>query len=148
VFAIELLAQDGPPGNSIRGRIRIGSFTEEFEASLTFWTTDDYRAAWRAALSVLSAAETATSCLVSSITDPATSNFVFCWPLYREGDDVYVQSSLIFLDELAGTFDPTRPWLFVQPRSTIDEDGNRISEWRTDIAAIRQFLATTDQMSG
>jgi hypothetical protein len=140
VFAIELLEQEGPSGDSIRGRITVGAFTEDFEASLTFWNPDDYRASWRSALSVLAAAETATSCLVSSITDPATSNFVFCWPLYRDGDDVYVQRSLIFLDELPGEFDPTRPWLFVQPRSTVDEDGNHISEWHTDMAAIRQFL--------
>jgi hypothetical protein len=148
VFAIELLEQDGPPEDSIRGRITVGAFTEEFEASLTFWTADDYRASWRAALSVLAGGETTVSCLVSSITDPATSNFVFCWPLYRDGDDVYVQSSLIFLDEISGKFDPARPWLFVQPRSTVDEDGNRISEWHTDIASIRQFRTVLDRRSG
>jgi hypothetical protein len=48
---------------------------------------------------------------------------------------------LIFLDELPAEFDPARPWLSVQPRSTVDEDGNRISEWHTDMAAIRAFLA-------
>jgi hypothetical protein len=141
VFAIELLEQEGASVDSVRGRITVGAFADEFEASLTFWSADDYRASWRSALSVLAAAETATSCLVSSITDPATSNFVFCWPLYRDGDDVYVQSSLIFLDELPGEFDPARPWLFVQPRSTVDEDGNHISEWHTGMPAVRQFLA-------
>jgi hypothetical protein len=53
-----------------------------------------------------------------------------------------VQSSLIFLDDLPGMFDPARPWLSVPPRATVDEDGNRISEWRTDMAAIRQFMAS------
>jgi hypothetical protein len=141
LFAIELLEQDGPPGESAGGRITVGDFVEEFEASLTFWGADDYRASWRAALSVLEAGS-ATSCLVSSLTDPATSNFVFCWPLYGDGDDVYVQSSLIFLEELPGTFDVARPWLYVQPRATVDEDGNHISEWRTDVTAIRQSMAS------
>jgi hypothetical protein len=145
VFAIELLEQGSEPRDSARGRITVGAFTEEFDASLTFWSADDYRASWRAALSVLIGGETAASCLVSSITDPATSNFVFCWPLYRDGDDVFVQSSLIFLDELPVKFDPACPWLFVQPRSTVDEDGNRISEWPTDIGAVRQFLSTSEQ---
>jgi hypothetical protein len=142
LFAIELLEQDGPPGESARGRITVGDFAEEFEASLTYWSADDYHASWQAALSVLAATESATSCLISSLTDPATSNFVFCWPLYRDGDDVYVQSSLIFLENLPGTFDAARPWLYVQPRATVDDDGNRISEWRTDMTAIRQFMAS------
>jgi CdiI N-terminal domain len=75
LFAIELLEQDGPPGESAGGRITVGDFVEEFEASLTFWGADDYRASWRAALSVLEAGS-ATSCLVSSLTDrlPVTSS--------------------------------------------------------------------------
>jgi hypothetical protein len=93
-------------------------------------------------MSVLAAAESATSCLLSSITDPATSNFVLCWPLYRDGDDVYVQNSLILLEELPGRFDVARPWLHVQSRATVDEDGYRISEWRTDMTAIREFVAS------
>ena len=40
VFAIELLEQE-VPGESTRGRIG-RSFHEEFEASLTFWSADDY----------------------------------------------------------------------------------------------------------
>jgi hypothetical protein len=138
VFAIELLGQD-PVSETARGRITLGEFTEGFEADLTYWGVEDYRRSWLAALSVLETGPGATSCLVSSITDPASSNFVFCWPLYRAGDDVFVQNALVFLDELTVPFDPARPWLSVQPRATVDEDGNRISEWRTEMAGIRRF---------
>jgi hypothetical protein len=33
-------------GKSARGRITVGDFAEEFEADLTFWDGDDYRASW------------------------------------------------------------------------------------------------------
>ncbi len=52
-------------------------------------------------------------------------------PTYRE----------LFLGELADVFRPTEPWLSVEPRGTVDEDGNEISEWRTTIDEVRAFLS-------
>lgn len=46
-----------------------------------------------------------------------------------------MQNSLILLE------DPESPWLSVGPREAIDENGNRISEWYTDITAVREFRA-------
>ncbi|MFF5538371.1 hypothetical protein ACFY71_38975 [Streptomyces cinerochromogenes] len=88
---------------------------------------------------VLERGDDATSCLISSITDPANSNFIFCWPLYRSGEMVYVQNSIIFPEDLAEDFDPAGPWRFVEPRSTVDEEGHEISEWQTTISEIRRF---------
>jgi hypothetical protein len=83
--------------------------------------------------------ENSTSCLISSITDPGTANFIFCWPIYRDGEDVYVQSSIIFLDGLEEQFNPQEPWRYVEVRSLVDEDGNQISEWSTTISQVRWF---------
>jgi hypothetical protein len=123
------------------GRITVDGFFETFEMSLTFWNAEEYRASWRDALGELGKRDNATSCLVSSITDPSTSNFVFCWPLYRNGDDVFVQNAVIFLEDLTESFDPARPWLSVRPHASVDEDGNRISEWLTDMSEVRRFLS-------
>jgi hypothetical protein len=60
--------------------------------------------------------------------------------MYREGDDVYIQNAIIFLDETEGVFDPEAPWSFVEPRHRIDEDGNRISEWVTSMDSLREFF--------
>ncbi|WP_078516759.1 hypothetical protein [Streptomyces sp. HGB0020] len=109
---------------------------------LTYWDVAMYRASWVRALSFLERANDATSCLISSITDPEKSNFISCWPLYRAGEIVYVQNSIIFLEELAEDFVPAEPWRFVEPRSTIDEDGNEISEWQTTIGDVREFLGS------
>ncbi|MFE5935756.1 hypothetical protein ACFQ69_10260 [Streptomyces sp. NPDC056470] len=121
------------------GRIKVGEFTEKFLMDLSFWTVDDYRRSWDAALRKLEDAENSTSCLIASITDPAASNFISCWPMYRDGEVVYVQNSIIFLDELHEQFNPQEPWRYVEDRSTVDEDGNRISEWSTSTSQVRRF---------
>lgn len=143
-FSIEAI-DETPSENEISsrsqavGRIKVGDFTETFRMDLSFWTVDEYRQSWRRALAELQRAEKVTSCLISSITDPECSNFISCWPMYRDGDAVYLQNSIIFLAELDEPFDPQEPWRYVQPRSSVDEDGNRISEWVTSVSQVRQF---------
>jgi hypothetical protein len=145
VFAIELQSSreadeenDGPAETS--GRIIIGDFTETFRVPLGFWDESDYRRSWRQAFGVLDANPRSTSCLITSMTDPRSSNFLFCWPMYREGEDVFIQNAVIFLDEIEETFDPATPWAYVEPRRGIDEDGNKISEWITSIDSLREFF--------
>ncbi|WP_158920174.1 hypothetical protein [Streptomyces sp. NBRC 109706] len=145
VFAITLdpgqLSPDAIGQVEALGVIRIGAFQEEFHASLSFWSADDYRRSWRAGFAVLADDPAATSCLVTSISDPATSNFVFCWPLYRSGETVYVQNSLIFLEELTSPFDPAAPWHSVLPRETVGEEDQPISEWTTNMTALSEFFS-------
>ncbi|WP_211289327.1 hypothetical protein [Luteimicrobium subarcticum] len=122
------------------GRITIGDFSEIFFMDLSYWGVDQYERSWRSALRHLLSGDGSISCLVSSITEPSTSNFVFTWPLYRLTEDVAVRNSILFLDELDSPFDAEQPWKSVRPRRVTDEDGDRISEWRVSIAAIREFL--------
>ncbi|MFD7939026.1 hypothetical protein ACFV4T_31655 [Streptomyces sp. NPDC059755] len=121
------------------GRITVGGFSETFVMGQTYWDLKHYEASWSNALRALEESRVRTSCLISSITNPKTANFISCWPLYRIDDAVYVQNSLILLAELDHSFDPDVPWLSVGPREVIDEDGNKISEWRTDILELRDF---------
>ncbi|MES9524792.1 hypothetical protein [Streptomyces capoamus] len=106
---------------------------------LTYWDVEQYQASWAGALRVLERGDYATSCLIASITDPADSNFIFCWPLYRSGETVYIQNSIIFLEDHAEDFNPAEPWRYVRPRSTVDEEGHEISQWQTTISQIRRF---------
>ncbi|MGW4562288.1 hypothetical protein ACWEN3_07685 [Streptomyces sp. NPDC004561] len=127
-------------GESATGRITVGDFEESFPMDLTYWGVEQYQASWVRALRVIDREHDATSCLISSITDPASSNFIFCWPLYRSAEIVYVQNSIIFLEDLTEGFSLDDPWRSIEPRSTVDEDGHDISEWQTTIHEVRQFL--------
>lgn len=136
-FELSILDGGHPEPGEALGRIRISDFTEVFCLSLRFWSAADYRQSWRRSIEhLLSGGQAAVSCLITSITDPSNSNFVMTWALYRERSVVHVQNSVVFLDE---QFDPGMPWLAIQPRVTLNEDGMRISEWRTELTAIRSF---------
>ncbi|GAA1807029.1 hypothetical protein GCM10009735_45100 [Actinomadura chokoriensis] len=147
-FSIEVIDDPVPEGatsssSAAVARIRIGGFTEMFLMDLSFWSVDEYRRSWESALREIERSENAISCLIASMTDPAVSNFISCWPMYRDGDAIYVQNSLIILDGLNEPFDPQKPWRYVEPHSEVDEDGNRISEWVTSAAEVRQFREST-----
>jgi hypothetical protein len=121
------------------GEIQLGDDHEFFQSVVTYWTVEDYAASWTTALRRL-VAGTASTCLITSVTDPATTNFVITWPMYRVGYDVYVQNRYLFLEDLDDEFNPDAPWESVEPRSTIDEDGQKISEWSLHLTDIQEFL--------
>lgn len=145
MFAIELQLpretgeeNDGPAEAS--GRIVIGSFTETFRVPLGFWDESDYRRSWQQAFEVLCADPHSTSCLMTAMTDPRNSNFLACWPMYREGEDVHIQNAIILLGETGEAFDPAVPWDCVRTRRAKDEDENKISEWTTSMDSLREFF--------
>jgi CdiI N-terminal domain len=142
MFSIEInresLHDDGTRPDHAVGVIFIDGFVESFRVPLGYWSIDDYRQSWCAALHVLEEYEHSRSCLAVSMSDPETTNYIFLWPLYREADVVYVQNSVLFLDEVK-SFSPGSPWLSVPLRERINEDGQVISEWMTDMASIREF---------
>jgi hypothetical protein len=121
------------------GELRLGEVHEYFQSVLGFWELGDYTKSWAIGLRRILAGASI-SCLATSVTDPATANFVETWPLYREGVDVYVHNKFLFLDQLAHEFDPKAPWESIGPRSVVNEDGQRISEWRVRLDDIRYFL--------
>lgn len=136
------LPSSGERMSSLRGpigRITINDFSETFLMDVSYWSVEQYLQNWHSALKELERSGGSTSCIVSSITDPKNSNFIVCWPMYRDGSDVYVQNHMVFLEEVEGEFDEERPWRHVRPRSVVDEDGVRISEWSTDIFQVINF---------
>jgi hypothetical protein len=121
------------------GEIVLGDDREYFHAPVHYWSARDYEENWRAALQRLVDGEEV-SCLITSMFDAKYSNFITTWPLYRIGDQVYVQNHIVFRDELDQPYDETKPWLSVGPRETVDEDGNHLSEWIISLEGVRQFL--------
>jgi hypothetical protein len=74
------------------------------------------------------------------MTDPEISNFLVRWPMYRDGEAVYLQNALILLSELEVDFDAKEPWAAIGPHHIIDEDGNKVSEWETSMDSLRDFF--------
>lgn len=136
MFSVRILERQAPIG---RGEIVVNGLREEFESSLEYWTAKQYEAQWWEALRGITSSESMTA-LISSITDPRTANFFCWWPLYKEGESVFVQNQVLMLDEVRERFSLDRIIDFVPVRETADEDGNPISEWQTSVEEISAFL--------
>lgn len=145
-FSIRLLPDSVPdldPGVIAGlGVIEIESFQERFIASLMYWSADDYRRHWRQAIERITQAS-AVSCLITSMLDPATASHIFWWPMYLVKNTVFIQNHILFFDKLLSPFDERNPFSFVPERRTIDEDGNKISEWAVQIGDLEEFLINT-----
>jgi CdiI N-terminal domain len=121
------------------GVIQIGSFQERFIASLMYWSADDYKRHWKQAIErILHSSDV--SCLITSMIDPTTGNHIFWWPMYRVNEHVFIQNHILFFDQLQSPFDERNPFSSITERQTIDEDGNRISEWSVQINELEEFL--------
>lgn len=124
------------------GFIRLATFEERFVAPLVYWTVADYRRQWREGIRRCLDGQTR-SCLITSMRDLAIANFIQWWPLYRVGDEVYVQNQLLFLESIHGAFQPGDPYAHVPERRTASEDGEAISEWHIGIADLQVFFDQT-----
>jgi hypothetical protein len=139
-FSIGFVAPPTLSSRSKLGRIQIGDFSESFEASLEFWSTDTYVSHWKESIRRIVAGE-AKSCLITSLTDPATSNFLIWWPIYREFDQVYFQNHVLMLGKLTKPFDLTRPVDSIPTRDVVSANNEHVSEWSIPVCDLLEFLA-------
>ena len=119
------------------GELTLGNYKERFYAPLIYWSADDYRNHWtKAAGRVVSGLEAA---FFVRVYNPLIANFLEWWPMYPEGQFVYAQNHLLFLDQLDGPLDITDPWRHIGPRNTESEDGEKTSEWQLSMKDIEAF---------
>ena len=133
---------ESPSGRELElslASLRIGDFMETFEVSLEYWTQEDYQQQWVDAVTRILSGEIS-SCLITSITNPATANLLFWWPIYQLQDCVIIQNQVLFLNELGQPFNENRPYDYVQERQTYSEDGAPISEWSTSVEDLQYWI--------
>jgi len=94
---------------------------------------------WESALRRLVEGENK-SALITPYADPTVAKYIFWWPLYRDGDTVYVQNHMLHYNQLAGPFSILDPWKSIHERRTVTPDGRQISEWETDVRNISLAL--------
>jgi hypothetical protein len=82
----------------------------------------------------------AKSCLITSMFDPLTANFIFWWTLYLDGNIVHIQNQILFLDELDKPFSKLNPYEFIRERKTVSDEGDKISEWDISVDDIKVYL--------
>jgi hypothetical protein len=139
-FSIGISAEDKyDEQKACYGYIQIGDFREKLEINVSFWMPEDYIAQWnRAILRIVEKDEK--SCLITSLSSPQDSNFIFWWPMYRNKDTVFIQNGILFLDEISSSFTFENPYEDVPDRETVSEDGEPISEWEISIDALKNYL--------
>ncbi|MEV6071906.1 hypothetical protein AB0L82_35655 [Nocardia sp. NPDC052001] len=143
-FAIEFTDASLPaPAADVRGTLTLGDEVEYFKAPTDYWNLEHYRASWSTALHRIVTGHHV-SCLITSIHAPDSAAIVQVWPLYLDGAVVHVQHQLIFLGQPDISFDPAAPWESVPPRATVNDDGDRISEWSVPVVDIGDFLRHAD----
>lgn len=111
------------------GEIQIDDFKESFLSDLSFWSKSDYERHWSQASRALD--DGSPVVLITSITDPARSNFFRSWACYPAESELIFQEHILFLEELEKPFDFEKPHSNVRPYESLTEDGEKISEWRT-----------------
>jgi len=114
-----------------KGQICIGKYKEDFEMALDFWSLDEYRQQLHEGLERLK--DHNQSCLITNFETTRTP-MIDWWILYKVGSTVYVQNELIAGDCLQtflnrGEFNRETCYDFIEPRQTVTEDGEKISEW-------------------
>jgi len=119
------------------GEIVLGNFRENFAASLYQWSKADYEAQWNNAIRTLLAGSKS-ALLVHYVSPEFADNFEW-WPMYKVGDVVFFQNQLPWYDQLPEPFTPESMLSFVKDRITINEDGNRLSEWSVKLSDIEDF---------
>jgi hypothetical protein len=124
------------------GLIRIGTFEERFLSYTEFWSERDYEHAWIVAIKMLLNGG-AKSALVTDAHDPDKGGVSFIWPMYRVEEQVFIQNHMLLPETAPRPFMLEKIIEDIGPRETVDEEGERISEWQVylqDLAAFRSGL--------
>lgn len=154
----ETVTEEGDPDfKAVWGEIRIGAFRERFVARVVCWNAEQYEKQWESALRRIVTGSTPAA-LITDYVEPnlSSGNSLWWWPLYREGDSVYIQNQLRMLyrksdsvfvqDQLVSSspldlqFSVQRPWESIKARETVAVEGSKISEWATTVESIEDCL--------
>jgi hypothetical protein len=121
-----------------RGLLSIGNWKEEFYSSLFLWNRADYEIQWRNAIDdILNGGHK--SALITEYLTPQVSSHLVWWPMYRQGETVFLQNHLLFFDHLHQPFSPASPYASLMDRKTVGEAGESISEWNFGLADLESF---------
>ena len=126
------------PQELMPGRLIAGSLDEAFQSTIGYWSVEDYCRQWAYALDLIIGGGLR-SALITSIENPRRSGAVDWWPIFREGDTIYIRFQLLILAQCPGNFNPYGFDDLLRPRDEFDEDGNHLSEWSFSLNDLIEF---------
>jgi hypothetical protein len=128
------------------GRIVAGELDESFRSNLYDWDKHAYESQWLQSLERLLKGDEKAVLITSYVHQRAVSNLEW-WALYRgKCDTVHVQNHLPWFDQqLKREFSVADASKFLRDRVTVNEDGNRLSEWDVPLKDIELFVAQLKQ---
>jgi hypothetical protein len=124
------------------GQITIGDYKETFIMPLDNWTLEEYQQQWKEGLERIKSH--AVSCLITSVQNLGTRHpSIEMWILYKEGKTIFIQQSLLINETVEHSmklseFNSKTCYQFIDPRETITESGQEISEWSINISDINE----------
>jgi hypothetical protein len=129
---------------SYKGLLTIGDFQEYFYMPIDSWPLQQYKIQWKEGIQRLKTENS--SCLITSIYKLKTRPAIEWWPLYKEGEIVYIQNhhfgGKIMEERGVGLppFNQDTCYLYVPPRETLSDDGTKVSEWSVPLKSMFIFL--------
>jgi hypothetical protein len=143
MFAINITASAVPKGqlpsginNAIVGEIQINDFVESITISIDNWTVDTYIKQWVDAVSKLLITDNAKSVLVTDFLGKANTLYIAeFWPLYREGEYVYIQNYFPSRKDLPSLESLDDIYNSVQDRPL------GVSEWRIKMSDLQSWAS-------
>lgn len=122
------------------GVIRIGEFTERFGLDLRLWAPDTYRRQWLESAEALVAGRSDCVAFMSWAAPPAVRSIRRAWRAVLHGSVVRVQEFLYVPDDMSFEVDDAGVVVDHRELETTTGEGHPISEWRTTIDAVREFV--------
>jgi len=123
------------------GLLVMGDSRERFCSSLHQWSKEQYENQWRQAISSLLGGGAKVALIVEYLSRDIASKLEW-WPMYKQGEIVYLQNQLFFYDQVPKPFSLDTPFESLRDGAVVNEEGHRISEWRVSLSEIEQFART------
>jgi hypothetical protein len=126
---------------AVWAQVVIGDFAERLEVPLNYWQQDDYKRQWADALSKILSGNYSKTALITSMCNPDKPDYaITIWPLYRVGNDVFVHNQWLQIQEFGSPFELENFYKKLDDRQTKTDDGQPISEWKTNVKDLAEWL--------
>lgn len=119
-------------------QIDINDFSEKIYLRTDYWTVENYREQWKDAIKRLNNDNKA--CLITEMYNPEHPAFaMMTWPLYREGDNVYIRQVYIPYDQIDKPFTVENAYKEIDDRETSKESNAGPSEWQVKLDNLKDW---------